>query len=203
MANSSQQTILDFFHGVTGRQSDGTDVSSVMPTPAAASEQGLSSALLQATEQITAQTQATSANTAALGQNTETKSRGGSGTSDVLNTVTQFLGGGLALTPIFSLFSSLFGGSDTQASTTLPSYSLPPALHLSLTNSGGDLVYGENGLPRAAGAPSTQPSSAPQITVQVNAMDSKSFLDHSDEIAQAVRKAMLGMNSINDVVADL
>jgi len=34
-------------------------------------------------------------------------------------------------------------------------------------------------------------------------MDSKSFLDHSDEIAQAVREAMLGSHSLNDVIADL
>ena len=42
-----------------------------------------------------------------------------------------------------------------------------------------------------------------QITVQVQAMDSQSFLDHSDDIAQAVRQAMLNMNSINDVVTNL
>jgi hypothetical protein len=34
-------------------------------------------------------------------------------------------------------------------------------------------------------------------------MDSKSFLDHSDEIAQAVREAMLSSHSLNDVIADL
>jgi hypothetical protein len=34
-------------------------------------------------------------------------------------------------------------------------------------------------------------------------MDSQSFLDHSDLIAQAVRQAMLNMNSVNDVVNDL
>jgi hypothetical protein len=34
-------------------------------------------------------------------------------------------------------------------------------------------------------------------------MDSQSFLDHSDDIAQAVRQAMLNMNSINDVVTNL
>ncbi len=34
-------------------------------------------------------------------------------------------------------------------------------------------------------------------------MDSRSFLDHSDDIAQAVRQAMLNMNSLNDVVTSL
>jgi hypothetical protein len=34
-------------------------------------------------------------------------------------------------------------------------------------------------------------------------MDSQSFLDHSDDIASAVKQAMLNMNSINDVVTSL
>jgi hypothetical protein len=44
---------------------------------------------------------------------------------------------------------------------------------------------------------------SPQITVNVNAMDSQSFMDRSDDIASAVRAAMLNMHPINDVVADL
>jgi hypothetical protein len=34
-------------------------------------------------------------------------------------------------------------------------------------------------------------------------MDSQSFLDHSSEIAQAVRQAMLNLSFINDVVNQL
>ena len=41
------------------------------------------------------------------------------------------------------------------------------------------------------------------ILVQVQAMDSQSFMDHSHDIAQAVRQAMLNMNSLNDVIQDL
>src|SRR5690242_17670014 len=42
-----------------------------------------------------------------------------------------------------------------------------------------------------------------QITVQVQTMDSKSFLDHKEAIAQAVREAMLNMHPLNDVIGDL
>jgi len=55
--------------------------------------------------------------------------------------------------------------------------------------------------PGSSGSPASAP--APQITVNVQAMDSQSFLDHSNEIAQAVRAAMLNLNSITDVVNDL
>jgi hypothetical protein len=41
------------------------------------------------------------------------------------------------------------------------------------------------------------------ILVQVQAMDSQSFMDHSHEIAQAVRQAMLNLSSVNDVILDL
>jgi hypothetical protein len=53
-------------------------------------------------------------------------------------------------------------------------------------------------LPRAV----VQPQAAPQITVQVQAMDSRSFLDHSNDIALAVRQAMLESNVLNDVVRE-
>jgi hypothetical protein len=42
-----------------------------------------------------------------------------------------------------------------------------------------------------------------QIVVNVQAMDSRSFIDHSQEIAQAVREAMLNMHALNDVVSEL
>jgi hypothetical protein len=37
----------------------------------------------------------------------------------------------------------------------------------------------------------------------VNAMDSQSFLDHSDDIAMAVKQAILNSSSLNDVISDL
>ncbi len=47
------------------------------------------------------------------------------------------------------------------------------------------------------------PAPPPQITVNVQAMDARSFLDRSNDIALAVRDAMLNMNAINDVVNEL
>jgi hypothetical protein len=34
-------------------------------------------------------------------------------------------------------------------------------------------------------------------------MDSRSFMDHSYDIARAVREAMLNMHALNDVISDL
>jgi hypothetical protein len=158
-------------------------------------------ALGQATQVIDSQTRATSANTDALAQNSQAKSSSGGGAvSDVLNTASSFLGGGLSLMPLVSLFSSLFGGGQSQAAPLAP-FSLPPSMNLESTTNNQDVVWGQNGLPRSTG--SSGSSAGQQITVQVQAMDSQSFLDHSDDIAQAVKQAMLNMNSINDVVTSL
>src|ERR1035441_8457047 len=124
----------------------------------------------------------------------------GGGGSDVLSTASSVLGGGLSLMPLVSLFSSLFGGGQSQPAPLGP-FSLPPSLNLESTTSGQDVSWGENGLPRSAASGGSNGGS--QITVQVQAMDSQSFLDHSDDIAQAVRQAMLNMNSINDMVTNL
>ena len=45
-------------------------------------------------------------------------------------------------------------------------------------------------------------SNSTQITVQVQAMDSQSFLDHSNDIALAVRQAMLESSVLNDVIRE-
>jgi hypothetical protein len=102
--------------------------------------------------------------------------------------------------PLVSLFSS-FGGGQSQQPAPLVPFALPPSLNLASTTNNQNVSWGENGLPRSAG--SSGSSAGQQITVQVQAMDSQSFLDHSDDIAQAVRQAMLNMNSINDVITSL
>jgi hypothetical protein len=68
------------------------------------------------------------------------------------------------------------------------------------TNLGGRNSAGDAASPGADSNHSTTPA---QIQVNVQAMDAQSFLDHSSEIAQAVRQAMLNLNSLNDVVNDL
>jgi hypothetical protein len=224
MSSTSQQTILSAFNNAAGSQGSGGGAAGGQSN---STDQGLTDALTQATQVIDAQTDATSANTDALGVETQTKSSGSSGSSaasDAVSTVSSVLGGGLSLLPLISIFTSLFGGGQAQQPAPLVPYSMPPALNLQTTTNDQDVTYGENGLPKTANQPSTnqpaanqqtssqpagsQPastgaSSTQQITVQVQAMDSQSFLDHSDDIAQAVRRAMLNMSSLNDIVNDL
>jgi hypothetical protein len=148
------------------------------------------------------QVSATQDNTQALTQNTSTKGGSGSSAGSVMGGVaSSVLGGGLS--PILSGLMSLFGGGGGQPSTVLPAFQLPSPVdyQAGLTGSPGQAVpvdSGQTGQPRTQSA-----NSAPQVNIQVNAMDSQSFLDHSDEIASAVKAAILNSHSLTDVISDL
>jgi hypothetical protein len=159
---------------------------------ASLSQAGQQIAQLQAAYQqqaslITANTQAIQGNTSAQGHSA--LSAAGGLASSLLG------GGGLGLlSPLISGIASLFGGSSTPK--PLPIYVPPPPVAIAGTLNSATPNAASNG---AAGAASP----APQVTVNVNAMDSQSFMDHSTDIANAVREAMLNMHPINGVVASL
>lgn len=152
------------------------------------------------------QVSVTQDNTQAITQNTTSKSSGGSSVGSTVGGVAStLLGGGSILSPIVSGLMSLFGSGDSGQTTTATSpFMLPaPAQYEGGVTGGtaGQVVpvsYGESGQPRAQ---ATSPAS--QVTIQVNAMDSQSFLDHSDDIATAVKAALLSSHSLSDVISDM
>jgi hypothetical protein len=158
----------------------------------------LQSAYQQQASLITANTQAIQGNTSAQAGHSALSTAGGLASS--------LLGGGTLglLSPLISGIASLFGGGSTPA--PLPFYIPPPPVAINgMLNSATP-----NAATAATGAASPAPSTAgssqaasTQVTVNVNAMDSQSFMDHSTDIANAVREAMLNMHPINGVVASL
>jgi hypothetical protein len=164
---------------------------------------GLNEEIAQLTEQLR---QMQSASEAAV-ESAQTSSRapagggssGGSGVDALLNV----FGAGLGLSPLISGIASLLGGGgDNSVPAPLVRFALPPSIQADggVSESGGQAFAVSNpqgGLPRAvsSGGPT-------QITVQVQAMDSRSFLDHSGDIAMAVRQAMLESSVLNDVVRE-
>jgi hypothetical protein len=173
--------------GVTSNNSDlGTSLS----------QAGQQIAQLQAAYQqqaalITANTQAIQGNTSAQSARSALSTAGGVASS--------LLGGGALglLSPLISGIASLFGGSS--APKPLPIYMPPPSVAISTALNSATPNSGT-----ANAQPAGNSQAAPtQVTVNVSAMDSRSFLDHSDDIANAVREAMLNMHPINGVVASL
>ena len=144
---------------------------------------------------------------AAMTQPASGGSGGGSTGSSILSTIGGLLGGGLGLAPLVSGLAGLFGGGgDSSAPAALPTYMAPLPINIDAGFSeGGGGAYGvdspQGGAPRAMTNSSS--SGAAQITVQVQAMDSSSFLDHSQDIALAVRQAMLQSTVLNDVIRDV
>ena len=134
----------------------------------------------------------------------------------------------LGIIPLVGSLFGLFGGG-SPAKPAFEKYDMPASIDFSGATVGNSLEnsdYDQFGMPRpydpapasatpaagiaaspssssAANPASGSSASSPQITVNVQAMDAKSFMDYSGQIAQAVRDAMLNMSSINDVVTGL
>ena len=148
-------------------------------------------------------------NTQALIQNTVTKSTGSTSSAGnaIASAASGLLGGGLGLRPLFKGVFDLFGGSSPATPQPLIPFSLPQSIqYAGGTTSEGTVVpvdYGQGGQLRSVnGGAKGSAQATPNVQITVNAMDSRSFLDHSDDIAKAVRQAMLQTNSLNDVISD-
>jgi len=140
-----------------------------------------------------------------------------SGGSTAGTIVKDVLKSGFGLISLVTSIAGLFGGDDGSAPPPLVKYALPESREFDAAETASGFAgvdYGQAGAPRtyggnpSGGAPPTygaNPSgtSQPQVNVTVQAMDARSFLDRSTDIAAAVREAMLNLNSINDVVNDL
>ncbi len=151
------------------------------------------------------QAQVTAANRLSVGQDAVAQNSGSSGSTlgAIGSVAASFLGGGVV--PLISGLIDLFSGGGSDAPAALARYAAPANLNFSAAN-GPDsslegVSYGQNGQPRTTGNSGGTPSQA--ITIQVQAMDSQSFLDHSQDIASAVRQAMLNMHPLNDVISDM
>jgi hypothetical protein len=132
-------------------------------------------------------------------------------------TVLKAIGGGLAggidaskgpVSKSFGLFGAIAGlkrliGSRQEADPELPSYVAPPAINVETgLDSAGSLQPVSRGVGDRPRMIAGELPPIPSVTIQVNAMDSRSFMDHSNEIAKAVREAMLSGHSLNDVFTE-
>jgi hypothetical protein len=206
MTKTTQEKVLDEFTAIAGR--DAPTLNAILGSP-----QDLPTSL----GAIAAQGGSTGSATASNGP---ASSGGGTTAASVAKTV---LESGLGLVPLIGGLIGLFSGGDSNAPAPLVKYAMPASIDFETAETDGGLIgvsYDQMGMPRAysggspsqsstgaggygGGAPSGTGGLPAQITVNVQAMDSQSFMDHSADIAAAVRNAMLNLNSINDVVNDL
>jgi hypothetical protein len=207
----AKRSIEETFQAVKPKGRKGIPNPPTIAVGAASNDSDLSTSLSQAGQQIaqlqsayqqqasliTANTQAVQGNTSAQSTHSAASAVGG---------VASGLFGGLGLlSPLISGIASLFGGSSTPAA--LPIYTPPSPVAISATLNSATPNAATSGGAAGSGAGASASASpaapAPQVTVNVTAMDSQSFMDHSTDIANAVREAMLNMHPINGVVASL
>jgi hypothetical protein len=112
--------------------------------------------------------------------------------------------------PIVTGLMKLFGSRDPEPLPELEKFTMPTPVSveagLSADRGYSSVRYAQGGRPQLAeSAPNMNRDANQPSTIQVNiqAMDSQSFLDRQDDIARAVREAMLHSNSLNDIVMEL
>jgi hypothetical protein len=114
----------------------------------------------------------------------------------------------LFFSPLISALARLFSGVDQTTSEPqqlkyewAPSQQIDEGLRGDAPWATSEVSYSAQGTPRLQ-SPATSLGS-PTVTIQVNAMDSQSFLDHSDHIADAVRKALLNSHPLADAFGEI
>jgi hypothetical protein len=230
MASTTQDELYETFVAVSGQQDSNLGGALDSGEEIAASLSDTVKQLGELQGSTEAQPASGNSNSTASGNSNSTASTtsGGGITPEAI--VTTILESGLGMVPLAIGLLGLFQSGGTPAPPpALVKYAMPDPIYFEGADTGSDVSgadYDQMGMPRTysaarsgasaqastmaapgssgSGVPSGPSGApAPQITVNVQAMDSQSFLDHRSEIAQAVRDAMLNSNSINDVVNDL
>lgn len=147
--------------------------------------------------------------------------------ADFASSTLRRIGGGLTLAPMVGALLNLFGAKERKGELpTLEPFELPAPIRVEAgLSSNGDIFQLSRGagdqlrrttprmgrsqqadsgiLAQSERSGQERPLQAGMVTVNVHAMDSQSFLDRKEDIARAVREAMLQSHSLNDVVSEL
>jgi len=220
MAKSVADVLLESFPS-GGGAGDGLGESLSLFNASAGELPGVVSGLSQAVTELAKASQAQTSATSTASRTASSDSGSSGGGSTVGTVVSTVLKSGLGLSPLVRGILGLFGGGGgDEEPAPLVKYERPASIQLEAALWDGVVQqadYDQTGAVRrytrpaqatesaaSAGAVVKEAGSTQQVVnVTVQAMDSRSFLDHSQEIAHAVREAMLNMNSINDVVSEL
>ena len=104
---------------------------------------------------------------------------------------------------VFSMFRSLFGGNgDETKALAAQRFSLPQQVQAAIAFDSAKRAFTTAEYTHTGQVRTAEPAPT-QVTVNVQAMDSRSFSEHSHEIARAVKEAMLNAHSLNDVIGEL
>jgi hypothetical protein len=112
------------------------------------------------------------------------------------------LGGGGLIGTVLSGIAGLFSSGSNSTPQPVPAFTMPLPIDADAAvgqSTGGQATagnYGANGLVR----PNSQSSN---VTVQISAMDSRSFLNRQNDIATAVQQAILSSHALSDTILEL
>jgi hypothetical protein len=181
-----------------------TSIGEVLSGMIARLEQGNSSLL----GQIREVNQSTSANVARLGQvvsvaaPSSTTSSVGKEVLNALNPVNSGKGSNiltsLFLGPVWKGIFSLFNRDSEDTPTALTRFAAPPEVRSDLAATLGPDGRLSSTRSDAFGLSQANPVPQAPIQISIQALDARSILDRSDDIAAALKQAMLSNHEIND-----
>ena len=150
---------------------------------------------------VAVRTKASSASNATA-SNAAARDASNLGSAGIVKILSRFLGGS-ALGSIVTGITGLFGVGKPTAPVPLYRFDLPQsvAVEAGITRKGQFVPVNHSQSGQVRSNETQQP--VVQAVPQSSAADSRWFMDHSEDIASAVKEAMLHSHSLNDVVADL
>jgi hypothetical protein len=211
----SQDTLLEEFAQIQGAVADSTEGWSVRGASGGGDGSG------QKNTAPRGDVDALGNQTGAIDYGGSSSSSTGSSSGGLLSDIGGVLAGGLGIVPLGLELASIFGGGPSTP-PPLTRYAMPDSIGFAgSTDDAGALTdtdFSQTGQPRSYGTPASQYSTSTvpaqstpsgggaqgqplQITVQ--AMDAQSFMDRSDDIANAVNKALLSLHPITDTISNL
>ena len=232
MSSTTQEQLLKFFREAAGTDVSEIPAERQVaePTSGPLVDAASSATLGQATGVADGQTYAATPVGTNTKGGAASAAQGTSGMgSSIESVLTTFLEGGLGIIPLVGSLFGLFGEGGA-APPQIEKYQQPSSIDFVSADTPNGLAaadYDQLGMPRLADAvlPTSMATSfsgasglskagsesgalpsgttTQQVTVNIQAMDAQSILDRRGDIAQAVRSAMLNMNTINDVISDL
>lgn len=119
-----------------------------------------------------------------------------------------FLSSGFGMARLVTGIVGLFRRGEPSPEPLLPEFHLPESLAVeaALTDQGTGFQAVSRGLGDKIRFDVRNEKRAPaaqQVTVNVQALDSRSFVDHSEDIARAVREALLHSHTLSDTLVEL
>ncbi len=109
----------------------------------------------------------------------------------------------LLLGPVWTTILGLFGGRDNEQSRIFQRFEAPSAVSTSRSAQTSEDGRGQDIRRDSFGMSANNVNATPPVSISIQALDARSILDRSDDIAAALKHALLSNHNVNDGLSEL